>query len=127
MEEFFIAGKRVAIRVRQFKDGSVPVTAPSDALQLLTIKRRKGEVVVPHRHLPRKRVTKILQEGLVVMSGRIRVDLYDRAQKKCVRRIVVRKGEAIVLLGVPHAVHFLEDSLVYESKNGPFVEDKVPL
>lgn len=123
MDKIFLGKKLVAIRVRRAPRGVMPVTAHTDALQLLTINRKKGEIVLPHRHLPRRRVTNILQECLVVVRGRIRVELYDGAGR-VFRRVAVRAGEALILLGVPHAVHFLEDSFVYETKNGPFVEDK---
>lgn len=123
MDKILENGKVVAIRVRRAPRGVAPVTAPTDALQLLTINRKKGEIVNPHRHLPHRRVTNLLQECLMVVRGRIRVVLYDGAGR-VFQRVVVRGGEALILLGVAHAVHFLEDSLVYETKNGPFVEDK---
>ena len=124
MDKIFLGKKLVAIRVRKFARGVVPVTAPADALQLLTINRKKGEVVLPHRHLPRRRVTSVLQECLVVVQGSIRVELYDGAGR-VFRKVAVRADEALILLGVPHAVHFLEDSFVFETKNGPFMEDKL--
>ncbi len=124
MEEILHQGVRVAIRVRAFKSGTHGLTAQNDALQLLTQRRSKGHVVLPHRHLPKRRTTALLQEGLIVIKGRIRVDLYDKAGK-CFRRFFVKAGESAVLLGVAHAVHFLEDSLVYECKNGPFIQDKI--
>ncbi|MDO8594538.1 MAG: hypothetical protein Q7R93_03415 [bacterium] len=126
MDKIFHNGKLVAVRVRRFQDGIVPATGESDPLQLLTQKRPKGHVVKPHTHTPKKRVTALLQEGLIVIKGKIRVDLYG-SDKKCFRKLMVKEGEAIVFFGIPHAVHFLEDSLAYEVKNGPFIDDKVSL
>ena len=123
MEKIVHKGRLVALRVRRFPNGTRGLTSPKDALQLLSQKRAKGHIVVPHRHIPKKRTTRLLQEGLVVIKGKLRVDLYDE-QKNCFRRFLVRTSEAVVLLGVAHAIHFLEDSLVYEFKNGPFIDDK---
>mgnify|MGYP001571634378 CR=1 FL=1 len=89
----------------------------------MTLKRAKGDVAKAHRHIPKKRVTRVLQECLIVIKGTIRYDLFD-TKKKCFKRVLVRAGEAMLILGVAHSVHFLEDSLVYELKNGPFIDDK---
>ncbi len=123
MDKIFLNKKLVAIRVRRAPRGVSSVTPPTEALQLLTIRREKGETVRPHRHVPRKRITRVLQECLMVVRGRIRVELYDGAGR-VFRAVTICGGEALILLGVPHAVHFLEDSFVYETKNGPFREDK---
>ena len=123
MDTFFIGKKLAAIRVRSFPNGTVPVQAHESALQCLTQRRPKGHRVLPHRHVPQKRTTSILQEALVVVSGKIRVSLFD-AKGKLASKFVVQKGEAVVLLGAAHAVDFLETSTLFEFKNGPFLEDK---
>jgi len=123
MDQIFLGRKLVAIRVRTFKTGTSPVSSPVGPLQLMTMKREKGSIAKAHRHIPKKRVTEMLQECLIVIKGKIRYDLFD-ARKRVFRKVVVRKGEAMLILNVAHAVHFLEDSLVYELKNGPFINDK---
>lgn len=123
MDKIYLQRKLVAIRVRRFPDGTHPVTLPDGALQLITMTRAKGDRAKAHRHIPKKRVTNLLQECLIVIKGKIRYDLFD-APGMCFRRVIVRPGEAMLILDVAHAVHFLEDSLVYELKNGPFMEDK---
>lgn len=123
MENIFLNKKLVAVRVRAFPDGTNPVSSPDGALQLLTMKRAKGDVAKAHRHIPKRRVTTLLQECLIVVKGKIRYELFDN-NKKCFRRVVVKAGEAMLILNVAHEVYFLEDSLVYEVKNGPFIDDK---
>lgn len=87
------------------------------------MKRQKGDVAKAHHHVPTRRVTKLLEECLIVIKGKIRYDLFD-AKGKCFKRVLLCGGEAMLVLGIAHAVHFLEDSLVYELKNGPFIDDK---
>lgn len=123
MDRIYLHNKLVAVRVRRFPDGTSPVSLPDGALQLLTIRRPSGHVVKAHRHVPQKRVTKMLQECLVVIRGKIRYDLFD-AKGKCFKKVVVKAGEAMLVLGAGHAVHFLAPTLAYELKNGPFFEDK---
>lgn len=124
MDKIFLKNKLVAIRVRRFPNAkTAPMSSPDGALQLMTMKRAKGDVARAHRHIPKRRVTRLLQECLIVIKGRIRCDLFD-ANGKCFRKAIVRPGEAMLILDAVHAVHFLEDSLVYELKNGPFINDK---
>lgn len=125
MDKIFLGKKLVAIHMRQFpqSEGTIPFSSHDGALQCMTMKRPKGHIAHAHRHIPKKRVTRLLQECLVVLKGKVRFDLFDRS-KKCFRRVVVRPGEAMLILDVPHALHFLEDSLAFELKNGPYIDDK---
>ena len=124
MDRIFLDKRLVAVHVRSFPDAkTTPVNIPDGALQVVTMKREKGDVAKAHRHIPKKRVTDILQECLIVIKGKIRYDLFDKAGK-CFKKVLVQEGEAMLILDVGHAVHFLEDSLVYELKNGPFIDDK---
>ena len=124
MEKIFLAEKLVAVHIRSFPDAkTMPVNAPDGPLQLMTMNRQKGDIAPAHRHVPQARVTKTLQECLIVIRGKIRYDLYDEAGK-VFKEVFMQEGEAMLILGVGHAVHFLEDSLVYELKNGPYIDDK---
>ena len=124
MDKIFLGSKLVAVRVRRFPNAhTTAVSSPGGALQLLLMKRAKGSIARAHRHIHKKRVTKLLQECLIVIKGKIRYELFD-AKNRCFRRVLVRPGEAMLILNVAHAVSFLEDSLVYELKNGPFLDDK---
>ena len=64
----------------------------------MTLKRAKGDVAKAHRHIPKKRVTRVLQECLIVIQGTFRYDLFD-TKKKCFKRVLVRAGEASGTLG----------------------------
>ena len=124
MDKIFLNKKLVAIHARQFPDTPmVSVNDPQGALQLLTMKRGKGEVVKAHTHIPTRRTTETLQECLIVIKGSVRYDFFDESGT-CFKKVVVKEGEAMLILGVALSVEFLEDSCVYELKNGPFLEDK---
>ncbi len=114
----------IAIRVKRLKNGAIPLTESGEPLQVLSHKRKAGKKTPAHFHLPKRRVTQTLQECLVIIKGRIKVDLYGTHKKK-IKSIYLTNGDIVIFMGGGHAVHILEDTEFIEVKNGPFVEDKV--
>ena len=106
-------------------NGSVPVTSPEEALQLLTLKQPKGQLIAPHIHVPHRRETDVLQECLIVLRGKLLVSFFDE-NEKAFAHVELAEGEACLTLSGPHSVEFLEDSEIIEIKNGPFFDDKRP-
>lgn len=124
MEKIIYKNTLIAIRFKKFKQGAIPLTSPNEPLQLLVHKRPAGKYTPAHFHTPKKRVTEKLQECLVVMKGRIKIDLYGPDKKKF-KHLYLSVGAVIILMNGGHSVHLLQDSEIIEIKNGPFVEDKV--
>jgi len=121
--------KLVGILLRSFPKGSIPHTDGKEALQLVTLKHPKGKYLVAHRHKPKKRIIKTLQECLIVTKGKIGIDLYgsDGKNFKKFKTITLKKGDVFILLNGGYGIHVLEDAEMVELKNGPFVEDKILL
>ena len=124
MEKINCKNLLIAIRVKRLKNGAVPLTDPLEPLQVLTHKRKKGKYTKAHIHTPKKRLTQTLQECLVVIKGKIKIDLFAPSNK-FFKSIYVSAGEVVIFMNGGHAVHILEDTELIEVKNGPFVEDKV--
>lgn len=124
MEKIFYKGILIGIRVSSFPNGSVPRTEPYEGLGLLTLKHPKTTYLKAHVHLPKKRITTRLQECFIVKKGKVRIDLYG-LDKKFFKYIYLKAGEAFIALNGGHGFRFLEDSELWETKNGPFKEDKV--
>lgn len=124
MEKIIYKDSLIAVLFKKFKKGAIPLTDHSEPLQLVAFKYPKGRYVKAHIHKPKKRLTQKLQECLVVINGKIKIDLYS-PDKKFIKSISLSRGEAVILLNGGHGVHMLEDSKIFEIKNGPFVEDKV--
>ncbi len=124
MEKITHGKTLIAIRIKKFKSGALPLTEPNEPLQVLTHKRKAGKKTAAHFHLPKRRVTQTVQECLIIMKGRIRVDLYGIHKKK-IKSLYLSAGDIVIFMGGGHAVHILEDTELIEVKNGPFVEDKV--
>lgn len=124
MEKIIYNNTLIAIWVKKLKNGAVPLTDPLEPLQVLTHKRPAGKYTKAHFHTPKVRVTQKLQECLVMIKGKIKIDLYT-PDKKFFKSIYVSTGQAIIFMDGGHAVHILKGSEIIEVKNGPFVEDKV--
>lgn len=116
----------VGIVIKRIADGSVPVTEEHEPLQTVTLKHPKGKYLLAHTHVPRKRITSRMQECLFVKKGKIRLDLYG-PDKKMFRKLTLRAGDLFIMQNGGFGIHMLEDSEIFEVKNGPFIEDKVLL
>ncbi len=126
MDKILYKKELLGIRIKKLSEGSVAVTESDGALQLLTLKNKKGHIVTAHAHTPVGRITQTLQECIVVLKGKVRVDLYASG-KKVVKRIQLKSGETFITIAGGHSVIFLEDSEIIETKNGPFAKDRYAL
>jgi cupin fold WbuC family metalloprotein len=126
MDKILYKNELLGIRIKRLGQGSVAVTDSDGALQLLTLKNKKGHIVAPHAHTPVERVTLRLQECIVVLKGKVRVDLYASG-KKVVKRVQLKSGESFITISGGHSIIFLEDSEIIETKNGPFAKDRFSL
>ena len=124
MEKITYNNNVIAIRIKKFKNGVVSHTDPNEPLQLVIHKRSSGEYTKAHIHTPKRRITRKIQECLVVIKGKIKIDFYT-PDKKYFKSIYLSSGEVIILMNGGHGVHMLKDSEIIEIKNGPFVEDKI--
>lgn len=97
------------------------------SFQFGLLAHEKGFVEQPHYHRPFERRICDLQQMFVVQKGVIAVELYS--DDNClIREVVLRKGDAIVLIRGIHAIRVLEDMQCISIKQGPFLgteNDKV--
>lgn len=117
----------LAVIVRDRETFSTPLeigisflTPPEAPMQLGVMQRPCGYIVARHVHLPMKRQLQGTSETLLVISGRIRIDVYTSA-REWVASVTLLPGDIIVLLNGGHSVEFLEASRVLEVKQGPYL------
>ncbi len=79
-----------------------------------------GFVEKPHYHRPFTRQIDDLQQMFVVQRGVVAVALYADDGHK-LRELVLRAGDAIVLIHGVHAIRVLEDMQCISVKQGPFL------
>lgn len=79
----------------------------------------KGKIVKRHRHKLVKREIFRTQEVLVLLEGKIRVELFDDEGGK-LKTVILKPGDAILLAQGGHKVKVLEDAKIIEVKQGPY-------
>lgn len=109
----------------KFEEGTKPLTEENLALQVLGLKHSKGKVLAAHAHKPVSRTTERLMEMLLVISGKIKLDIYY--QKEFIESVVLSAGQGALVLDGGIGIKILEDAEMLEFKNGPFIEDKILL
>lgn len=124
MEQIFYKKILVGIKITALKKGSIPVTDDKEPLQVVALKHNKGAYLKAHMHRPRQRVTRRLQECLIVKKGRIKVDLYG-PDKKLFKKLFLNSGQILILMNGGIGIHVVRDAEIFEFKNGPFKEDKI--
>lgn len=90
--------------------------------QVAYMKHPKGHIILPHVHNRVTREVHYTQEVLVIKSGRLRVDFYDK-EKNYIESHVVSDGGVIVLVAGGHGFKVLDDVEMYEIKQGPYAGD----
>ena len=93
---------------------------PESSFQFGLLAHKAGFVEDPHYHKPFTREISDLQQMFVVQKGVVVVELFSE-DKKLVREITLKKGDAIVLIHGVHAIKVSEDMQCISVKQGPFL------
>lgn len=94
---------------------------PDDFTQQMgMIVYRAGESITPHVHIPVERTIVGTTECIVVRRGRCEIDIYN-AERAFIASRVLEKGAIILLLGGGHGFRMIEDTVLFEVKQGPYV------
>ena len=83
------------------------------------MKHPKGKVIQPHVHNVVKREVLYTKEVLVVKSGKVRADFYTE-ERSYVSSTVLVTGDVILLASGGHGFTILEDTEMFEIKQGPY-------
>lgn len=95
-------------------------TDSQNPLQIGMHNRKKGLSLKPHIHkLSGPLEIKSVQEILLVLKGKIRVNIFSMKSELLASRML-SVGESVLLISGGHGVDFIEDSIVYEVKQGPY-------
>jgi hypothetical protein len=115
----------IVIRSDAHPDGVRFYTTDDSSLQVGLLGHRSGAVAPPHIHHPARRVITDTLEVLHLRSGRMEVPLYDM-QRQLVTTVEMCAGDTILLIAGGHGIRVLEDALILEVKQGPYlgVDDK---
>jgi hypothetical protein len=90
------------------------------SFQFGLLAHKAGFVEPPHYHKPITRTIYDLQQMFVVQRGVVAVQLYGD-DGRLLREVVLRVGDAIVLIHGAHAIRVIEDMQCISVKQGPFL------
>ena len=128
LERIYSEGVLLAYIIRvTMKPEKTTFLTPSDInLQLGFVVYPAGGSVTPHVHLPVERTIVGTCEVLVVKKGRCEIDIYNDERQLVLTR-ELREGDLVLTVGGGHGFRMLEDTVLMEVKQGPYVEtgDKV--
>jgi hypothetical protein len=108
-------------RKPDIKDGRVELVETDQFIQCAALKHPSGKTFKAHRHIMQVRNhAYIPQESWVVISGLIQVTLYD-IDNSVLHVDILEPGDISITLEGGHNYLFMEDSIVYEYKTGPYL------
>jgi hypothetical protein len=113
----------VVVRSNWCSSATEFVTPDSYNLQMGAIVYGRGESIAAHMHLPIVREVQGTNEVVMVRKGRCEVDLYDD-QRSFVETLQLDEGDVVLLLGGAHGFRMLEDTVLFEVKQGPYAGGK---
>ena len=118
-------GRRYAevIRADLSVDKTTFFSPASSSFQFGLLAHEAGFVEPPHYHQPFTRTIDDLQQMFVVQRGVVGVSLFDDDGVPFADEIVLRPGDAIVLIHGVHAIRVIEDMQAISVKQGPFLGD----
>ena len=124
IEKIKIKNLLIAIIIRSnfSQPGTVFLTNQNLGQQIATINYKKGFNINAHFHEPWKREVQKTMETIIVKSGKLRVDFYDKKGSYFFSKILIEK-DVILFVDGGHGFEFLEESNIIEIKQGPFLRD----
>lgn len=123
-ENVMYDGELFAIIIRSDYDhpGLSFFTPDEFSQQLAYMHHPKGHNIKPHIHLAVPREVQFTKEVLFIRKGRVLVSFYDDNQREIGSRIV-ETGDVIMLVNGGHGFEMLEESQIFEVKQGPYAGD----
>jgi hypothetical protein len=115
----------LVVRAIPAPPGAQFVTPPDAGLQVGVLTHAEGTNIHRHKHRRIERQVSATSEVLLVRSGSCEVDVYD--DDELIATAQLSPGDVMVLLAGGHALRMLEDTVLVEVKQGPYVgvEEKV--
>lgn len=105
---------------KEYKTKGIKFFTPENySQQLGYMNRPKGYEVKPHLHKPVKREVFNTREVLFIKKGKIKATFYNN-RKKFVCSKILKSGDILLLVDGGHGFKMLENSEIFEVKQGPY-------
>jgi hypothetical protein len=96
------------------------LTTPDLEQQVGFVVHPAGESIPSHVHRPEERHLTGTSEVLVVIKGKCEIDLFDD-EHRLVATHLLGQGDVILLASGGHGFRMLEDTILLEIKQGPYM------
>jgi len=104
-------------KISDYRDDLSP---DHEFLQVSARNLKLGIKIKPHKHNIQTRETDLTQEAWVILSGKLRANIYD-LDDSFLTELILGSGDCIVLFRGGHSLEVIEDNTkFYEFKNGPY-------
>ena len=124
ISQYFQKNKLLVAIVFKYSDlqsGTKFYTEKDLPIQFASMQRSKGEVVKIHTHNKRKSFIENTTEILVIKSGNLKISLIGE-DKQFISEVELNSNDIIILYRGYHGISFLEDTIMFEFKQGPYLE-----
>ena len=112
----------LAIIINDHPNETTFVTDSTYIQQVGYIVLKQGDTIQKHYHAPIVKTVVGLSEVLYVQSGKCIVHFYDQNQE-FVTDLEIVSGNLLVIIAGGHGFTMLEDTVLIETKNGPYLGD----
>lgn len=127
-EEIYFEGELICSILRDdFQSESIVFFTEDDVPQQIGfLPHKKGGIIKPHIHNQLKREVMLTNEVLLVKKGKVKVNFYGYNQAY-IGSELINQGDIIHLMKCGHGFEILEDTILIEVKQGPYLgmDDKV--
>lgn len=115
-------GTVVALIVRSYHQvENVSFFTPDEnPLQVGLHSKSKGHKIAPHVHTTQALQIQDIHEVFYLVSGKIRLTMYDHVSGQKIKSVILKAGDAAIHMGEGHGLDFLQDSVLFEVKQGPY-------
>lgn len=124
MPEYFKKGDiLLAIVIRNDEkapEGTTFLTDSSNEFQVGFSSYKKKHVIKSHIHQKTEKIIKRTQEAIFIKKGSVMVEVLDDKGKK-VSDVIMKKGDIIIFISGGHGFKILDDSEIFEIKQGPYM------
>lgn len=86
------------------------------------IHQKKAKIkVAPHVHTAQQININEVHEVFYVIQGKVRLTMYAHQTGQKIRSVILKTGDSAVHMGEGHGLDFLEETRLFEVKQGPYL------
>ncbi len=108
------------IREKMRPEKTTFLTPPEANFQAGFVVYPAGGEIARHAHLPLERHINSTSEVIIVREGHCEVDIYNDKREVAATR-ELRAGDMVIMLAGGHGFRLLEDTVLCEVKQGPYL------